>query len=94
MSLPVFFRPEAVADIREIHEYLDQFGLGKKFSERLQQTLSRIEKFPELYGTVWEDVRAVRLRKFMYVLYYVVYDDCVEILAVLHGARHVERLSD
>lgn len=94
MSLPVFLRPEAEADLREIYEYLDQFGSSKKFSERLRQTLSRIENFPELYGIVWEDVRAVRLRKFMYVLYYIAFEDRVDVLAILHGARNVEQLND
>jgi plasmid stabilization system protein ParE len=36
---------------------------------------------------VWQDVRAARLRKFRYVVYYVVLTDHVEVLAVLHGSR-------
>ncbi len=42
---------------------------------------------PELYGAVWEDVRAARVKPFRYVVYYVVFDDRVEVIAVLHGAR-------
>jgi len=32
-------------------------------------------------------VRAARLRKFRYVVYYVVFADRVEVLGVLHGSR-------
>jgi toxin ParE1/3/4 len=42
---------------------------------------------PEMYGLVWQDVRAARLRKFRHLVYYVVFADRVEVLAVLHGAR-------
>jgi plasmid stabilization system protein ParE len=63
MSLPVILRPEAERDLREIHEYLKQFGQSKAFAKRLQQVLLRIEDQPELYGLVWQDVRAVRVRK-------------------------------
>ena len=50
--------------------------------------LERIESMPEIYGVVWRDLRAVRVRKFRYVVYYVVFTDRVEVLAVIHGARH------
>jgi len=40
-----------------------------------------------MYGVVWEDVRAVKLRRFRYVVYYMVLKDRVEVLAVLHGSR-------
>jgi plasmid stabilization system protein ParE len=89
MNLPLIVRPAAEADIREIHEYLENVrsGLGGHFSARLRDVLEQIEVSPEGYGIVWNDVRAVRVRKFQYVVYYVVLSDGVEVLAVLHGAR-------
>ena len=33
---------------------------------------------PEMYGVVWQDVRAARLKKFRYVIYYVAFADRVE----------------
>jgi plasmid stabilization system protein ParE len=89
MSLPVILRPEAEADVREIFRYLEdaQAGLGAKFTVRLRELLERIEFMPELYGIVWQDVRAARLRKFRYAVYHVTFADRVEVLAVMHGAR-------
>jgi hypothetical protein len=54
----------------------------------VREVLERIESIPEMYGLVWQDVRAVRLRKFRHVVYYVVFTDRVEVLAVLHGSRN------
>lgn len=89
MSLPVILRPQAEVDIEAIHEELErlQSGLGQRFAVRLRAVLERVEAMPELYGIVWQDVRAVRLKGFRYVVYYAVFPDRVEVLAVMHGSR-------
>jgi plasmid stabilization system protein ParE len=89
MSLPVILRPEAEADIQETFADLEQSqpGLGRQFAARVREVLERIESMPGLYGVVWQDVRAARLKKFRYVVYYVAFPDRVEVLAVMHSSR-------
>ncbi len=89
MSLPVILRPEAEVDIQGTYDELEQAhaGLGRRFAAQVRRVLERIESMPEMYGVVWQDVRAARLKKFRYVLYYVVFADRVEVLAVMHGSR-------
>jgi toxin ParE1/3/4 len=89
VKLPVILRPAAEADVRATQTDLESIreGLGGKFGSRLREVLRRIEDMPHLYGIVWRDVRAARLRRFRHVVYYVVFTDRVEVLAVLHGAR-------
>lgn len=89
MSLPLILRPEADADIEVTRDELEevQVGLGDQFVARVREVLERIEAMPRLFQVVWQDVRAVRLKTFRHVVYYVVFDDRVEVLAVLHGAR-------
>jgi plasmid stabilization system protein ParE len=89
MSLPVVLRPEASRDAAEARDYLEgqRAGLGQGFLDRLNEALGRIGALPALYGVVWRNVRAARLRKFTYVVYYRVHDDRVEVLAVMHGSR-------
>jgi plasmid stabilization system protein ParE len=87
MSLPVILRPLAEADVVEILGDLEFIrpGLGKRFLARLREVLERNEWMPAQHGVVWQDVRAVRLRKFRHVVYYLVLPD--EVLAVVHGSR-------
>ena len=66
MSLPVILRHEAEVDIQEARDQLEaiRVGLGNQVLARVREVLARIEKMPELHGTVWEDVRAARLKQF------------------------------
>jgi plasmid stabilization system protein ParE len=89
MSLPVILRPAADADIQATHDELEQSqaGLGVRFVASVRETLERIEAMPEMYGLVWQDVRVARMKKFRHVVYYDVFADRVEVLALLHGSR-------
>ena len=89
MSLPVIVRPAAEADITATYRELEliRVGLGERFISCVRAVFEHIEATPQLYGRVWQDVRAARLRTFRHVVYYVVLADRVEILAVLHGSR-------
>lgn len=82
-------RPEAEEDIRATREVLEQAqtGLGRRFVGQVREVLERIESTPELYGFALWDVRAARVKRFRYVIYYTVFEDRVEVIAVLHGAR-------
>jgi plasmid stabilization system protein ParE len=89
VSLPVILRHEAEVDIQEARDQLEaiRVGLGNQVLARVREVLARMEKMPELYGKVWEDVRAARLKQFRYIVYFIVLADRVEVLAVLHSAR-------
>lgn len=90
MSLPVILRPEAEADIEAIHDELEavRAGLGGQFVAVVRKALTLIESMPEMYGVVWNDVRAARLQRFRHIVYYIVFMDRVEVIAVMHGSRH------
>ena len=66
MSLPVVLRPEASRDAEEERDHLEaqQLSLGQAFLDRLREALVRIGDMPRMYGVVWRNVRAARLRKF------------------------------
>jgi toxin ParE1/3/4 len=89
MSLPVVLRPEATKDAAEAIGYFDALrpGLGQAFLIQVQDVLLRISGMPELHGIVWRNVRAARLRRFTYVVYYRVLEDRLEVLAVVQGNR-------
>jgi plasmid stabilization system protein ParE len=41
---------------------------------------------PAIYGFVWQDLREARVRQFRYLVYYVVFADRIEVMAVMHGS--------
>ena len=89
MSVPVVLRPEATKDAAEAIDYFDALrpGLGQAFLIQVQDVLLRISRMPEIHGIVWRNVRAARLRRFTYVVYYRVQADRLEVLAVVQGNR-------
>jgi plasmid stabilization system protein ParE len=89
MSLPVVLRPEATKDAVEAIGYFDALrpGLGQAFLIQVQDVLLRISGMPEIHGIAWRNVRAARLRRFTYVVYYRVHEDRLEVLAVVQGNR-------
>jgi toxin ParE1/3/4 len=89
MSVPVVLRPEATKDTEEAIGYFDALrpGLGQTFLIQVQEVLLRVSGMPKVHGVVWRNVRAARLRRFTYVVYYRVHEDRVEVLAVIQGNR-------
>jgi toxin ParE1/3/4 len=89
MSLPVILRPEATQDLQDARDWYEQqrAGLGATFAARTAAGLDGIGQFPELYGLVWQDVRAAPIRRYPYVIYYRVLADRVEVFAILHARQ-------
>ena len=89
MSRPMVVRLMARQDVHEIREFLwdRQVSAARKFDSRMAALLRRIESMPFLYAKVWRAVRAVKVRGFKYVVYFVVRTKAVEVIAVVHGSR-------
>lgn len=89
MSLPVVLRPEAVQDLEEARAWYDGRlpGLGATFATRAGKSLDAIGLMPEMYGLVWQDVRAAPIRRHPHIIYYRVLGDRVEVFALLHGRK-------
>lgn len=86
---PVIISPQAEAEIDSIELYYETIrtGLGIEFRQKLQMILDRIRTFPAIYAIEYRQTRAVRIRNSQFVLYYVVRDADVVVIAVVHGAR-------
>lgn len=64
-------------------------GLGFRFVDEVDETLTRIGELPHGFPTWDEDARFRRVvvPRFPYVIFYRELADVVEIVAVAHGAR-------
>jgi plasmid stabilization system protein ParE len=82
-------RAEAREDVETTSQYYDekQAALRVQFLRRLNDAIDRIRSAPELYGVVWRDVRAKRLKTYPFIVYSRLHDAHIEIVAVLHGSR-------
>ena len=65
MSLPVFLRPEAEADLKAAKHWHEQqrTGLGEPFIQAVDALLERVGAMPELYAVVLNGVRRAKLRR-------------------------------
>jgi len=90
MSLPVAMRPEAEADLLAARDWYEQQSdnLRDDFAEKVEEMLFRISLYPEFYPALLRNVRAAKLRRFPYLIYYRVQTNYIEVLAVLHGSRN------
>ena len=80
----------ARADITEGYQQYNRVAtqLGDDFLDRLDEVFDRIRSAPERYAQVFERIRQVKMRRFPYVVSYLFENECVIVLAVLHGHRN------
>jgi len=89
MDYVLLVRPEARTDLLDaFHWYQEQqVGLGHDFKLCVNDALSKLEKHPSFYKKVHNDIRRVIIKKFPFGIFYIVNDNKVIILAVLHARR-------
>jgi addiction module RelE/StbE family toxin len=83
----------ARADLRAIHAYIarDSRVYAKRMVERLRKAVDRLRRFPGS-GTLVPEWDRPELREIVVGNYRVIYrlkERCVEILTVIHAARHL-----
>lgn len=83
------FHPHAEKELEEIENYYDSIreGLGDRFREEIEMTISRILKFPNGWQPLSQIVRRCRLNSFPYGIVYRVKPREIRLLAVMHHHR-------
>ncbi len=89
----LIFRPAAAADDEEAYEWYQerQIGLGEEFLEAVHEAIRAVQDHPEQYPVIRRETHRVLLRRFPYGLYYRVHEDCIVIVACMHGRRSPRR---
>jgi plasmid stabilization system protein ParE len=67
-------------------------AVAARFVDEARHAMFAAAQNPLHFSVRFEDVRRVRLRHFPHSAFFLVNDEAVLILAVLHGARAVEKL--
>lgn len=63
-------------------------GLSQRFLKELGHNLARIQEAPAQFTLVSQVVRRALLRRFPYAVYFVVEEEALVVLAILHLRRH------
>lgn len=84
------FRPLVKPEVAKIFDYYEdvQKGLGHRFATDFEALLDRLLAFPESAREVHPRIRQATLEMLPYAVYYTVTNDALEVIAVIHFARH------
>ena len=85
----VIFTPLARGDLLDAQDwYQTQHpGLGSRFRQELEASVTRIQENPHQFPVVFQDVPRARLRKFPYGLFFRVETSAALVIACFHGSR-------
>jgi plasmid stabilization system protein ParE len=90
--LIVRFSTLAQHDRRETARFYEREvrGLGERFKAHLKRTIDRVIAYPQIGSLLEGAIRSARVSGFPYSVVYVVDDDVLSILAVMHDSRDPE----
>jgi len=82
-----------VEDIRLSSQWYDDISveLGNRFRRAVDGRFDAVELRPELFGRVEEELRAVRVEGFPYIVIYRIERQATEILGVFHAAADPQK---
>jgi len=89
MDYELIIRSEAKADLLDtFHWYQEQRqGLGHDFKLCVEEVISKIQRNPFVHKEIFQNVRRSVARRFPFGVFYIVEDEKIIILAVLHARR-------
>lgn len=101
MSLPILKRPQAERDIEECFVFIaeDNLDIGVTFLVAVEDSLEQLSRMPLIgktkrFRTV-KNLRMWAVKGFdSYLIFYLVNEDSIELVRLLHGARDIDGLFD
>ena len=85
----IAFKLEVYTDIKTAYDWYEsqRVGLGEDFLLTLEESYVKITRTPKLYQDIYKSVRRKLLRRFPYGIFFVIREDTIIVLAVLHTKR-------
>jgi plasmid stabilization system protein ParE len=86
----LIIRPEAERDLQDGYEWYETqgSGLGDQLAESVEAGVKFIKEFPLASPVVYKNVRRFLVKRFPYVIFYVVEADAVVVIAIFHCKRN------
>ena len=94
--MKIVWTAPAVEDLRDLHSYITRHSemYASGFVERIILATERLVDHPRV-GRVVPEANEENVRELLYQKYRIIYrvkEDSIEMLAVIHGARDLEKL--
>jgi toxin ParE1/3/4 len=93
MIYPIIVRPEAEEDINDAFLWYESqsIGLGTEFIRSIDASFSSIIRNPSMYAKIHHTIRRALVRRFPYGVFYILDNNTIIILSVMHIRRHPRR---
>jgi hypothetical protein len=90
VTWPACLRPVADRDVNKTVRWYERqsTGLGRLFLARILTPLDLVERTPDRFAVLFADVRATKVPRFPYWIYYRIRPTHLDLVAVLHGRRN------
>ena len=89
MKYALIIRPEARADLLDTFRWYQnqREGLGYDFKLCIDEVFAKIQRNPLIHKIIKDGIRRSVTRRFPYGVFYVVEDERIIVLAVLHARK-------
>ncbi len=89
MTPRLLLEPEAEAEFLEAGRWYAERNpaMAAAFRVSVSRTLEAVERAPQQFPIALRDIRKALVRRFPYVVYYVVLSDVISVIAIIHGRR-------
>ena len=90
---PITFKPEVYDDIKTAYDWYEsqRVGLGEDFLLTLEESYVKITRTPKLYQGIYKLVRRKLVRRFPYGIFFVIRENTIIVLAILHTKREPQK---
>jgi toxin ParE1/3/4 len=90
MSRIITFRLAAVKDSTDAFKWYEEqrLGLGGEYMLEIEAALARIKKNPEVPRLFYRQARKLKLKRFPFLVVYIVTPEEISIMAVFHCSRN------
>ena len=90
---PITFKPEVYDDIKTAYDWYEsqRVGLGEDFLLTLEESYVKITRTPKLYQDIYKLVRRKLVRRFPYGIFFVIRENTIIVLAILHTKREPQK---
>ncbi|MEI6827470.1 MAG: type II toxin-antitoxin system RelE/ParE family toxin [Desulfuromonadales bacterium] len=94
VSHRVVVRSKAEADMTAAAKWYEEQspGLGTEFLRAVEGCIATVARNPAMFPVMYRNVRRALFRRFPYGVFFLLADDCITIIACLHGRQDLNRL--